>query len=73
MTAWANTLKKGFGFRNHPQWFKLDELLAAGAIGDVRAVHTTLAKQFDPADTRNPAAGGGSLYDLGSYAISACN
>ena len=68
-------IEEGFGFRNHPQWFKLNELLTAGAIGDVRAVHTTLAKQFlDPADTRNnPAAGGGSLYDLGSYAISACN
>jgi predicted dehydrogenase len=68
-------IEEGFGFRNHPQWFKVDELLKAGAIGAVRAVHTTLAKQFlDPADTRNnPAAGGGSLYDLGSYAISACN
>lgn len=68
-------IEEGFGFRNHPQWAKVDELLNAGTIGAVRAVHTTLARQFlDPADTRNnPAAGGGSLYDLGSYAISACN
>jgi predicted dehydrogenase len=38
-------------------------------------VHATLAKQFlDPADVRNnPAGGGGALYDLGSYVISACN
>ena len=68
-------IEEGFGFRNHPQWQKLDELLAADAIGAVRSVHATLAKQFhDPADIRNkPAAGGGALFDLGSYAISACN
>jgi predicted dehydrogenase len=68
-------IEEGFGFRNHPQWAKLDELVSGNAIGPLRAVHTTLAKQFfDPADTRNNlAAGGGALYDLGSYAISACN
>ena len=68
-------IEEGFAFRNHPQWAKLDEIVAAGTIGEVRSVHATLAKQFlDPADVRNdPAAGGGALYDLGSYAISACN
>lgn len=68
-------IEEGFGFRNHPQWGKFDEILASGVIGPVRAVHATLAKQFlDPADVRNnPAAGGGAMYDLGSYAISACN
>lgn len=68
-------IEEAFAFRNHPQWAKLDALLAAGTIGEVRSVHATLAKQFlDPADVRNdPAAGGGALYDLGSYAISACN
>ncbi|NML42647.1 Gfo/Idh/MocA family oxidoreductase [Ramlibacter sp. G-1-2-2] len=68
-------IEEGFAFRNHPQWAKLDEVIAAGTLGDVRSVHATLAKQFlDPADVRNnPDAGGGALYDLGSYAISACN
>jgi predicted dehydrogenase len=68
-------IEEGFGFRNHPQWEKLDQLVAANAIGTIRAVHATIAKQFlDPADIRNnPAGGGGGLYDLGSYAISACN
>ena len=49
--------------------------MPGGVIGPVRAVHGTLAKQFyDPADIRNnPSAGGGALYDLGAYAISACN
>jgi predicted dehydrogenase len=68
-------IEEGFGFRNHPQWARLDEIVASQAIGPVRAAHAMLAKQFfDPADTRNnPAAGGGAMYDLGSYAISACN
>jgi predicted dehydrogenase len=68
-------IEEAFAFRNHPQWAKLAGIVAAGTIGDVRAVHATLAKQFlDPADVRNQLeAGGGALYDLGSYAISACN
>ena len=68
-------IEEGFAFRNHPQWAKLDAIIAHGTIGEVRSIHITLAKQFlDPADVRNdPAAGGGALYDLGSYAISACN
>jgi predicted dehydrogenase len=68
-------IEEGFAFRNHPQWQKFAGLVAAGTIGDVRAAHATLAKQFfDPNDVRNnPELGGGALYDLGSYAISACN
>jgi len=68
-------IEEAFVYRNHPQWSTLKELLSADAIGTVRAVHATLAKQFlDPADIRNkPDGGGGGLYDLGSYAISACN
>jgi predicted dehydrogenase len=71
----GRVIEEAFAFRNHPQWAKLAELIAGGSIGPVRAVHATLAKQFlDPADIRNdPNAGGGALYDLGSYAISACN
>jgi predicted dehydrogenase len=68
-------IEEGFAYRNHPQWAKVDELLANNSIGPVRAANGTLAKQFyDPADIRNnPVAGGGALYDLGAYAISACN
>jgi predicted dehydrogenase len=68
-------IEEAFGYRNHPQWNTLDELLAAVTIGPIRAAHATLAKQFfDPSDVRNnPAAGGGALYDLGSYAINALN
>jgi predicted dehydrogenase len=71
----GRVIEEGFAFRNHPQWATLAGVIADGEIGTVRSVHAMLAKQFlDPADIRNnPAAGGGALYDLGSYAISACN
>jgi predicted dehydrogenase len=68
-------VEEAFVFRNHPQWFEIDALLRDGAIGEVRGLQATLAKQFlDPDDIRNdPARGGGAMYDLGSYAISACS
>jgi predicted dehydrogenase len=68
-------IEEAFVFRNHPQWRALERLLADGSIGEARAVQGTLARQFfDPNDIRNnPAMGGGALYDLGSYIISACS
>ena len=68
-------IEEAFSYRNHPQWTRIAELIAAGAIGTPHAVQCTLAKQFlDPKDIRNnPDQGGGGLYDLGSYAISACS
>ena len=68
-------IEEALAYRNHPQWQQLGELLAAGLVGEVRSVHATMAKAFlDPADIRNDAAaGGGSLRDMGPYAISACN
>jgi predicted dehydrogenase len=71
----GNHIEEALAYRNHPQWQKLAELLAAGTIGEARSVHATMAKLFlDPADIRNdPAAGGGSLHDMGPYVISACN
>ncbi|MCC7113829.1 MAG: Gfo/Idh/MocA family oxidoreductase [Burkholderiales bacterium] len=67
-------IEEAFSYRNHPQWAKIRELVDLGAIGEPLAVHATLAKQFhDPDDIRNnPDKGGGALYDLGSYTISAC-
>jgi len=67
-------IEEAFSYRNHPQWARIGELIASGAIGTPRAVQCTMAKQFlDPNDIRNnPEQGGGALYDLGSYTISAC-
>jgi predicted dehydrogenase len=68
-------IEEAFSYRNHPQWERIADVLRSGAIGVPRAVQCTMAKQFhDPADIRNdPTKGGGGLYDLGSYAISACS
>jgi predicted dehydrogenase len=68
-------IEEAFSYRNHPQWAKIHEILDAGAIGAPRAIQGTLAKQFfDPGDIRNdPDRGGGALYDLGSYCISAAS
>jgi predicted dehydrogenase len=66
-------IEEAFAYRNHAQWTKVLDVLDKGAIGQVRAAHAVLAKQFlDPTDVRNnPEFGGGALYDLGSYAINA--
>ncbi len=68
-------IEEAFSYRNHPQWTRIAEVLDSGAIGAVHAVQCTLAKRFlDPNDIRNnPDQGGGALYDIGSYAISACS
>jgi len=68
-------IEEAFVFRNHPQWRSVERLLRDGAVGEPRAVQGTLARQFhDPKDIRNnPDMGGGALYDLGSYIISATN
>lgn len=56
-----------------PHMVYLRELLAAGAIGDVRTVIAdhTQALPTDPAHRlQNPALGGGALLDLGIYPVS---
>lgn len=56
-----------------PHMVRLRELLAAGAIGDVRTVIAdhTQALPTDPAHRlQNPELGGGALLDLGIYPVS---
>jgi predicted dehydrogenase len=67
-------IEEAYVYRNHPQWSAVDDVLAAGTIGEVRSAHLTMAMSFlDPNDIRNsPELGGGSLYDMGGYVISAC-
>ncbi len=68
-------IEEALSYRNHPQWQTVADLLTAGTIGDIKSVHAVMAKRFpDPTDIRNnPDVGGGSLYDMGPYVISACN
>jgi predicted dehydrogenase len=68
-------IEEAYVFRNHPQWEQVAEILAAGGIGQVRGMQVTMAMQFhDPEDIRNKLEfGGGALYDLGGYVLSACS
>lgn len=61
-------------YRWHPRTQRAEELVAAGAVGTVRSVHATFLSSTPPGAENyrmDPAAGGGALYDLGHYSISA--
>jgi D-xylose 1-dehydrogenase (NADP+, D-xylono-1,5-lactone-forming) len=67
------TLMEGFMFRLHPQTLRLRELLAEGAVGEVRQAVAEFGHRLDdPADVRGIGSlGGGSLGDVGCYCVSA--
>jgi predicted dehydrogenase len=56
---------------HHPQWMKVRELIAGGAIGRLRHVQGAFSYfNVDPADMRNmPSLGGGALPDIGVYPV----
>ncbi|MCE6994195.1 Gfo/Idh/MocA family oxidoreductase [Saccharothrix sp. S26] len=59
--------------RFNPLIVRMSELIAEGAIGEVRSVHADFgfALDYDPAHRLwNRALGGGSLFDLGIYPVS---
>jgi predicted dehydrogenase len=59
--------------RFQPVVVAMRELIADGAIGEVRAVQADLGvrREFDPADRMfDPALGGGAMLDLGVYVVS---
>ena len=68
-------IEEAYVFRNHPQWARIAEILRSGMIGEPRGMQVTMAMQFhDPNDIRNKLElGGGALYDMGGYVISACS
>ena len=70
----GHLVEEGFPFVNHPQWDFMQARIAAGAIGEVRAVSAVIAyNNRDAGDLRNnPAEGGGGLYDIGCYLIQGC-
>ncbi|WP_410631716.1 Gfo/Idh/MocA family protein [Amycolatopsis sp. cmx-4-83] len=66
-------LMEGFMYRLHPQTRRLAELVASGAIGEVRAVDTTFSFDSNPEETArlsDPALGGGGILDVGCYCTS---
>jgi D-xylose 1-dehydrogenase (NADP+, D-xylono-1,5-lactone-forming) len=66
-------LMEAFMWRHHPQTARAIELVADGAIGELRAVRASFG--FTLADTddvrAHPHLDGGSLMDVGCYCISA--
>jgi predicted dehydrogenase len=65
-------LQEAVMMRYHPQTQELQQRLAAGTIGDVRLIRGVFSFNLDrPGDIRlDPALGGGSIWDLGSYPVS---
>jgi xylose dehydrogenase (NAD/NADP) len=67
-------LMEAFMYKFHPQIEKTLGLLSRGEIGSVRSVHSSFTFRFEPdgVDYRwFPEMGGGALYDVGCYPISA--
>ena len=65
-------LMEAFMYRHHPQTLKLAELVATGAIGELRNLRSVFTWMMsDDTDVRLvPALDGGALMDLGCYCIS---
>ena len=64
-------VEEGFMYRHEPQTRRVISLLADGAIGTVRAIVSgfTFLLEGDRNIRRNPALGGGALWDVGCYPI----
>ena len=64
-------LMEAFMYRHHPSWLAVRDLIAAGRIGELRAIQSWFSfYNDDPANIRNVRAyGGGALYDIGCYCI----
>jgi predicted dehydrogenase len=66
-------IREAFMVRCHPQWAAARDELRRGTIGELRYMHVPFSYyNDDPGNIRNMAdIGGGALYDIGCYAITA--
>jgi len=64
---------EAFMYRFHPQWQHVLEMIRMREIGNVQLVQTFFGyNNTDPDNIRNQSdKGGGALYDIGCYAVSA--
>ncbi len=64
-------LMEAFMYRLHPSWVKVRELVASGAIGELRTAQIRFSYfNDDPSNIRNRTeTGGGALMDIGCYAV----
>ena len=65
-------LMEAFMYRFHPQWKRVMELVRIGEIGKINFIQCIFTyNNSDPTNIRNkPEMGGGSIYDIGCYAVS---
>ncbi len=65
-------LMEGYMFRHHPQLGRINELLEAGTIGELRMIRASFSFPADPVADAHLLAGpdGGSLLDVGCYCVS---
>jgi predicted dehydrogenase len=65
-------LMEAFMYRHHPQTRRLQEVVASGAIGELRQLRSRFSFTLDnPTDVRmRPELDGGALMDLGCYCVS---
>jgi xylose dehydrogenase (NAD/NADP) len=65
-------LMEAFMYRHHPQTKKLQEVVAAGAIGELRHLRSSFSFTLDNQDDVRlaPELDGGSLMDVGCYCLS---
>ncbi len=63
---------EAFMYRFHPQWQQVRNLIAHGAVGNLRSVHSWFSYcNSNPDDYRHhPQMGGGGLLDVGCYCVS---
>jgi predicted dehydrogenase len=67
-------LMEGFMYKFHPQIVRSLDLIRGGTIGEVRSVHASFTFRLERDRTNyrwSPAMGGGALYDVGCYTLSA--
>ena len=63
-------LQEAFMWRHHPRTKKTKELLAAGAIGELRLICAHFSFDIDRSDWRlDPKRGGGAVWDIGCYGV----
>ena len=70
----GRVLMEAFMYRHHPQTRTLEEVVASGAIGELRQLRALFSFTLDdPANVRlRPELDGGALMDLGCYCVNQC-
>jgi predicted dehydrogenase len=67
-------LAEAFMYRHHPRYDRIKEIVASGEIGTIRGIHGTFTFNSSGATENvrfHREMGGGALYDIGCYPISA--